>query len=169
MKIKVKRLRDVELPKKAYTTDLGFDFFVPKINDEVFEIYIENSRFFNEKDVDLVHLYFNRENVLYVPFHSSIVIPSGIALDIPKGYGLIGFNRSSVASKKGLILGACVVDSEYKKEVLINLLNFGDDIYLEGGEKIAQFVVMKNYDFEIQEEDFDITNSRDGFGSTDRK
>ena len=40
----------------------------------------------------------------------SVLIPSGIHVKVPDGYALIYFNKSGVASKKHLHVGACVVD-----------------------------------------------------------
>jgi|TARA_Y100000310_G_C20521462_1_gene733896 dUTP pyrophosphatase len=52
-------------------------------------------------------------------------------------------NKSSVAHKRQLLVGACVVDSGYEGEVFVNLHNIGDDIQvLEPGDKIAQAVVV---------------------------
>jgi dUTP pyrophosphatase len=52
-------------------------------------------------------------------------------------------NRSSVAAKKNLIVGACVVDSGYDGEVFVNLHNIGnDDKVINPGDKIAQAVMV---------------------------
>jgi dUTPase len=52
-------------------------------------------------------------------------------------------NRSSVAAKRGLIVGACVIDSGYDGEVFINLHNVGCITQtLEVGTKIAQVVLI---------------------------
>jgi dUTP pyrophosphatase len=52
-------------------------------------------------------------------------------------------NRSSVAYKKQLLVGACVVDSGYDGEVFVNLHNVGNQTqYIEAGDKIAQAVIV---------------------------
>tara|TARA_R100000008_G_scaffold84004_2_gene70381 strand:+ start:220 stop:501 length:282 start_codon:yes stop_codon:yes gene_type:complete len=52
-------------------------------------------------------------------------------------------NRSSVAAKKQLLVGACVVDSGYDGEVFVNLHNIGSEAQvLEPGDKVAQAVVV---------------------------
>ena len=52
-------------------------------------------------------------------------------------------NRSSVAAKRSLIVGACVIDSGYDGEVFINLHNVGSDVQvIVPGNKIAQLVMI---------------------------
>ena len=52
-------------------------------------------------------------------------------------------NRSGNASKKNLLVGACVVDSGYDGEVFVNLHNVGtEQQYIEKGMKIAQLVMV---------------------------
>ena len=52
-------------------------------------------------------------------------------------------NRSSVAAKRSLIVGACVVDSGYDGEVFVNLHNIGSETqYIRSGDKIAQLVLI---------------------------
>ena len=52
-------------------------------------------------------------------------------------------NKSGVAYKKRLIVGACVVDSGYEGEVFVNLHNIGTEPqYIEPGDKVAQAVVV---------------------------
>jgi dUTP pyrophosphatase len=52
-------------------------------------------------------------------------------------------NKSGVAYKRRLLVGACVVDSGYEGEVFVNLHNIGNETqYLEPGTKVAQAVVV---------------------------
>jgi dUTP pyrophosphatase len=52
-------------------------------------------------------------------------------------------NKSGVAYKKRLIVGACVVDSGYEGEVFVNLHNIGTEAQtIEPGDKVAQAVVV---------------------------
>jgi len=73
----------------------------------------------------------------------SILIPTGCRFAIPHGYMMEIKNRSSVAAKKHLLVGASVVDSGYDGEVFVNLHNtgrVGQVIY--PGDKIAQAVIL---------------------------
>lgn len=61
-------------------------------------------------------------------------------------------NKSSIASKRQLVVGACVVDSGYNGEVFVNLHNIGfGSQHLEPGQKIAQAVLIPVSYCEIDE------------------
>ena len=108
---------------------------------------------------------------------SSILIPTGLKFGVPHGYMLQVMNRSSIAAKRGLVVGAHVVDSGYNGEVFINLHNVGSrsqDIY--HGDKIAQLVMipvvpfraMENLDNDLYDDKISISKRGDGaLGSTD--
>ena len=52
-------------------------------------------------------------------------------------------NRSSVAAKKQLVVGACVIDPGYNGELMVNLNNIGNlDRVICSGDKIAQVVMI---------------------------
>ena len=73
----------------------------------------------------------------------SKVIPTGLRFGVPHGYMIEVKNRSSVAAKRSLIVGACVVDSGYDGEVFINLHNIGKQLQvIQPGDKIAQLVMI---------------------------
>jgi dUTP pyrophosphatase len=74
---------------------------------------------------------------------TSAVIPTGYRFGVPHGYMLEIKNRSSVAAKRSLIVGACVVDSGYDGEVFVNLHNVGNEAQtLVPRDKIAQAVMV---------------------------
>ena len=74
---------------------------------------------------------------------ASVLMSTGCKFGIPHGYMMEIKNRSSVAHKRQLLVGACVVDSGYDGEVFVNLHNIGHDIqYIEAGDKIAQAVIV---------------------------
>ena len=73
----------------------------------------------------------------------SKLIPTGLRFAIPHGYMLEIKNRSGMAAKRQLLVGACVVDSGYDGEVFINLHNIGKHWQnIEPGDKVAQAVVV---------------------------
>ncbi len=73
----------------------------------------------------------------------SKIVPTGLKFGVPHGYMLEVKNRSSVAAKRSLIVGACVVDSGYDGEVFVNLHNIGKQTqYVRPGDKIAQLVLI---------------------------
>lgn len=67
---------------------------------------------------------------------------TGLAFEIPKGYVMLIFSRSSV-SKKDLVLSNSVgvLDSGYRGELLIRFRKFGNDDY-EIGERVAQIMIL---------------------------
>lgn len=75
---------------------------------------------------------------------ASARLKTGLQFEVPHGYMLQAMNRSSVAAKRNLIVGAHVIDSGYSGEVFIDLHNVGDKPQtIEKGEKIAQLVMVK--------------------------
>ena len=73
----------------------------------------------------------------------SVVLGTGLKFGIPHGYMMQIMNRSGVAAKRKLIVGACVVDSGYDGEVFVNLHNIGTETQvIQAGDKIAQGVVI---------------------------
>ena len=73
----------------------------------------------------------------------SKILETGLKFGVPHGYMLEVKNRSSVAAKRSLIVGACVIDSGYDGEVFINLHNVGSKMQIIlPGHKIAQLVMI---------------------------
>ena len=73
----------------------------------------------------------------------SAVLSTGLRFGVPHGFMLEVKNRSSVAVTRGLIVGACVIDSGYDGEVFINLHNVGNETqWIDRNTKIAQLVLV---------------------------
>ena len=106
------------------------------------------------------------------------LLRTGLRFGVPHGYMLQVMNRSSVASKKQLLVGACVIDSGYDGEVFINLHNVGNNKQIiKRGDKIAQIVMVPVVPFRAYCRhdgglyDYPITMSERGdgaLGSTDK-
>jgi len=121
MKLRVYKIREAaKLPIRAHAADAGIDlFYCP---DKKHALYGTNY---------CVH-----------PSESKIV-PTGIKVEVPYGFMLEIKNKSSVAAKKQLLVGACVVDSGYNGEVFVNLHNVGaESRVIQPGQKIAQGVLI---------------------------
>ena len=119
---------------------------------------------------DLGYDLFSDEEVLILPGQSEL-IPTGIAVEFPEGYGGIIKDRSSVASKLGLVTAAGVIDNGYVGEIRILLINTsGQMVVLKKGEKIAQLVLVQTVDFDVTEVYYDLESADErgtgGFGST---
>lgn len=142
--LKVSRIGDVKLPVRGHDFDAGIDFFIPNN--------------FQEKILNL---------------GDSILIPSGIKVNVPKGYMLKAENKSGVATKLGLQIGASVVDHGYQGEVLMHLTKITKgSIIIQPGQKIAQFILQPISTCKIKEVSVnDLYESKSergegGFGST---
>ena len=73
----------------------------------------------------------------------SMICATGLKFGVPHGYMLQIMNRSSIAARRSLIVGAHVVDAGYDGEVFINLHNVGQDVQvIQPGERIAQAVLI---------------------------
>lgn len=99
------------------------------------------------------------------------MIPTGIAAACPENAALMIYPRSGVASKYGVALANCVgvVDSDYRGEIKIPLINHGGkDFIVECGMRIAQMVVTPVLLLDIEEvSELDSTaRNTGGFGST---
>ena len=83
------------------------------------------------------------ETALSISPGESVLVPTGCTFGIPHGYMMEIKNKSGVAYKRQLLVGACVVDSGYEGEVFVNLHNVGSETqFLEPGDKVAQAVVV---------------------------
>ena len=84
-----------------------------------------------------------QEPVIVAP-GASAWIPTGIALEIPKGCAGLVYARSGLSCKRGLAPAnkVGVIDSDYRGEVVVVLHNHGDSPRtVEPGERIAQLVI----------------------------
>ena len=102
------------------------------------------------------------------------LVPSGIAAALPSNeYAAFVFARSGAATKHGIALsnGVGVVDSDYRGEIKIGLINLsGEEYTVNPGDRIAQMVIMPVCRTEIiTTESLDETErAGGGFGSTGR-
>lgn len=74
------------------------------------------------------------------------LIPTGIFLEIPAGYEVQVRARSGLAVKYGigLVNGIGTIDSDYRGEIKVPLINWGEEAFLvRNGDRIAQMVVAR--------------------------
>jgi len=98
-------------------------------------------------------------------------ILTGIQIKIPEGYYGRICDRSGLAAKQGAHVLAGVVDSPYRGEIMVVLLNTGKSpIQINIKDRIAQMVIEKHYNFPvIGVDELDVTNrGENGMGSTGR-
>ena len=106
--------------------------------------------------------------------HKTVMIHTGLAMEIPEGYAGLIFARSGLASKRGLAPAnkVGVVDPDYRGEFMVALHNHTDEPReVEGGERIAQLVIVPfiQGSFETVEALSDTVRGDGGFGSTGKK
>lgn len=101
----------------------------------------------------------------------SVFVPTGLAMEIPRGYAGLIYARSGLASKRGLAPAnkVGVVDSDYRGEFMVVLHNHGTvEQTICHGERIAQLVITPVLTVAFSEaEALDATcRGAGGFGST---
>lgn len=140
MIVKFNRMSDsAKIPTRANPTDAGADVYS-----------IEQS---------IIH-----------PFERKI-ISTGIRMEIPEGYYARIAPRSGLAAKNGIDVLAGVIDSSYRGEVKVVLYNSdkSNSFFVNPGDRIAQLIVERHYNFEfveVVEELSDTDRGSGGFGST---
>lgn len=96
-------------------------------------------------------------------------IKTGIAMEIPHDYVGFIWDKSSIGINNGLKTLGGVVDSGYRGEVLVGIVNLSsEDFKVEKGQKIAQMIIQKKEEVEIKEvlELNDSERGENGFGSS---
>ncbi len=77
-----------------------------------------------------------------IPPGGRAAVPTGVALAIPTGHVGLIWPRSGLAVRHGLDTLAGVIDSDYRGEVRVVLINHGSEpVQLERGERVAQLLV----------------------------
>lgn len=104
----------------------------------------------------------------------TVMVHTGLALEIPAGLVGLIYARSGLACKKGLAPAnkVGVIDSDYRGEIIVALHNHGEkSVSFERGERVAQIVFAPYYfaEFNEQSELDDTTRGTGGFGSTGTK
>jgi dUTP pyrophosphatase len=140
MKIKIKKLNDkATLPSRASESDAGYD------------------------------LYNLLDSTQRVEPGQRLLIKTGISVAIPEGYyGRIA-PRSGLAYKHGIDVLAGVIDSGYRGEVGVVIINLGSTPHLfEENSRVAQLIIEKCHSVEWEQcEDLNDSNrGTGGFGST---
>ena len=147
--MKILKTRDVKTPERGTSQSAGIDLFIP---NDIEPITIRQGQ--------------------------SAFIPAGLKIDVPKGHALVAMNKSGVAAKRNMLVGACVIDEDYQGEIHIDVKNVGyKGQTLNPGDKIIQVLCLPvNYvsieEVESEHELFgDVITERGdgGFGSTGLK
>lgn len=116
-------------------------------------------------------LYACLEETIVIQPGESAFIPTGLAMELPKGCAGLIYARSGLACKRGLAPAnkVGVIDSDYRGEFIVVLHNHGPEAQeVSHGERIAQLVITPviTPGFTEVQELTDTARSAGGFGST---
>ncbi len=112
----------------------------------------------------------NTEDVVLKPLGRALV-PTGIKIELPRGYEAQIRPRSGLAIKSGITLSNCVgtIDEDYRGEVCVGLINLSNEEFtVKRGDRIAQMLIAPVVRAEIQVSGELSATARGtgGFGST---
>lgn len=137
IRVKIKKIKDVKLPKYEYHGDAGLDLHA------------------SERCV--------------LKKGEKMAVPTGIALEIPEGYVGCIWDKSGLSVKHGLKTLGGVIDSGYRGEIIVGLVNLSDKEYvIEKDHKVAQMIIQKK-ELVVLEEAEELSESvrkERGFGSS---
>ena len=118
-------------------------------------------------------LYADIPTMVTIKPNETVMIPTGISMEIPQGYVGLLFARSGLGVKKGLAPAnkVGVIDADYRGEIQVALHNHSDETrVVEPSDRIGQLAIMPYLAVDLVEVDEIDTTSRSigGFGSTGR-
>ena len=110
------------------------------------------------------------EPVVLAPMERRM-IPTGIAVAIPKGFELQIRARSGLSIKHGITMvnGVGTIDADYRGEMGVLLINLGQEAFtIEPGMRIAQMVVARyeTISWDVVDELDETDRGTGGYGST---
>lgn len=159
---------EVTLPKIATEGSACFDVeYHPSIHKTV---KVFNYRYHEDHD-DPVERILSVKGLIYLEPMERALLPTGLKAEIPDGYHVKAYPRSSVALKRGIPIVNCtgVIDSDYVDEWFVPIINLNHrTIYLEPHERLIQVELVKNTELVIEEmyTPPEYTTRFGGFGST---
>jgi len=158
-----KKLRDVNSPSQAYEEASHWDFYIPNSWELLKGV----------EHPDFPSAIFPQWESFIIKPGRCLFVPSGLQIKMHRAWAL-RFDNKSGKGRKGLLVGAQIVDRDYQGEVHLNVWNASqDDVTVKRGESILQgFFYQTNKIIlnEITGELFDEASHRGarGFGSTDK-
>ena len=154
------------IPTIANEGDMGMDFYAHK------DVIIPGQKQSVSHEFN-AGVYGTKKHQIFIPVGlGREIIPTGIKMELPEGYGLFIKDRSSIAWKEGLFTTAGVIDNGYRGEIGIVIYNAsGVNKMIKKGTKIAQGVLIpipkvNMYEVESLSE---TKRGEKGYGSSDEK
>ena len=112
---------------------------------------------------------FTPDDIIIEPGKDKL-IPLGIKVEFPAGYAMIVKEKSGLATKKKLDVGACVIDAGYRGICHVHLFNNGDELVcFKAGEKVAQAIIVPVWDGQpelVEKVNENTERGTGGFGHT---
>jgi dUTP pyrophosphatase len=108
---------------------------------------------------------------LTIPAGGRAAVPTAVRLQIPPGHVGLVWPRSGLAVRHGIDTLAGVIDSDYRGEVRVVLVNLGEEPFrIEKGDRVAQLLVqqVERAGFTAVPSIDDTDRGGGGFGSTGR-
>lgn len=158
MEIKIKRLTPTaQIPKKNFTSDAAFDLYL----DAPDAIYHEWNGGVEVKAARGIKI---RPN-------ETVMLHTGIAMEIPIGYYAAIYARSGLACKQGLRPANCtgIIDAAYRGELIVALHNDSAETRIVcHNDRIAQMAILPVLDVKLVEADnlSETERGSGGFGSS---
>lgn len=115
----------------------------------------------------------NTEELVVNP-HETVVVHTGLAVEIPQGYAGLVYARSGIALKRGLAPAnkVGVIDADYRGELMVAIHNHSEEVQtIAPGERIAQLVITPFLKATFTETDAlsETVRGEGGFGSTGKQ
>jgi len=179
--LKICKIRNVKTPTRANPTDAGIDFYIPYDllrTDMAKTFEITHPTVNGRSPSPQIDYDYNTgyAKTIFLRPGDEILVPCGLKVNVPEGHVLKIENKSSISTRKGILVGAGIVDSGYMGEIMVNLHNVSNwkTAVLQPGDKIAQGILYPIEtptitEIETSEELFKGKNSErgeGGFGSS---
>lgn len=174
--IRFNKTRKVKSPSSAYEYAAATDFYCPEYDAKFYSDLISKNPHTEYYECSISPSC-DSMSIVIAP-NGRINIPSGIRVVIDDPHMcLLAVNKSGIAANKGLVLGACLVDADYRGEIHLNLINTSSEpVQIKTGDKLVQFMYLPiaHGDYvEITTDEFNASPQTErgtgGFGSSGSK
>ena len=183
--IPFKRINENAMGLSRDPGNVGYDlsivgdgnFFIDQINIDQINMRHRMKAISTRSWVDMVQeaAIFNEENkddkIFILRVGHSYIFSTGLQLAIPEGYAGFIWDRSGLSAKHQIHCLAGVIDSNYRGEIKVALINLSDKPYtFRCGDRIAQLIIQEDPNMAPHEVE-ELPNTErgdDGFGSSGR-
>ena len=181
--IKFTKVRDVKSPTRGTLKSSWIDFYTPK---DLYKLK-DDLKFTPSNSLNSSLLSEDRieDNTIRLEPGEGVCIPSWLKIKLPDGgrdtetwnyytYELVLYNKSGIAVKQNLTVGAQVIDNDYRGEFNLHVINNGlFPTFIGWGEKLVQWICRRVELFDLKEitaEEYkkyeETERGEGGFGST---